>query len=204
MLYASGMWAWHMLPLLLLPPPLYCCQIQFNCQQQYEVGMAGGMGGKGKTKKGKTSCTQTRANTHTHRHKWRHSHTHTHTLHHSHTHSATLACGHKHKQAPVLGLGLDRFTHNLRNFRPPARPQHTPPHTRTPLTHTHTHVLYNVPSFCGQHLCRTCAHTHTHAHWRTICRPFVDICTLTAHPPYSDLPPSLPRPTTFAVGRPHI
>lgn len=147
MLYASGMWAWHM---LLLPPPLYCWQIQFNCQQQYEVGKALWCGGKGNKKRQNVLHTNSGKHTHTHIHRRPLSCTHTHT-----THSATLACGHKHKQAPVLGLGLDRFTHNLRNFRPPARPQHTHRQTHTTHTHTHTHVLYNVPSFCGQHLCRT-------------------------------------------------
>lgn len=77
MLYASGMWAWHMLPLLLLPLPLYCCQIQFNCQQQYEVGKAGGKGGKREDKK-RQNVLHTNSGKHTHRHKWRHSHTHIH------------------------------------------------------------------------------------------------------------------------------
>lgn len=67
---------------------LYCCQIQFNCQQQYEVGKAGEMGGKGKTKKGKTSCTQTRVNTHTQSQMEALSHTHTYIHYTTVTHTA--------------------------------------------------------------------------------------------------------------------
>lgn len=170
MLYASGMWAWHML----LPLPLYCCQIQFNCQQQYEVRKA--VVGEREQKKAKCPAQklgQTHTQTHIHRATLLHTHT--------QTHSATLACGHKHKQALVLGLGLDRFTHNLRNFRPPARPQHTHTHAH----HSHTHTCYIM---C-HHFVVSIYAGHTRTHCRTICRPFVDICTLTAHPQLRPAPP---------------